>query len=75
MQDLHSAEVRHVYVASIVERGTFPGFTCLSIAQFNKIRRNVNKKLAKYFFVEEFVDVGGYLISQTLSTRVFGREA
>ena len=55
---LKHSGVRQVYVASVVERGAFPGFTGLSRAQFNKIRK-VSDELARYFG-EDFVDVGSY---------------
>ena len=57
---LQSSGVRRVYVASIVERGSFPSFTGLSKSKFNKIRRSVNKKLQKHFG-KDFIDVGGDL--------------
>ena len=55
--ELHRHGVRRVYVASIIERGSFPTFTGLTPEKFNKIRRAVNKGLRKKFG-SSFIDVG-----------------
>ena len=56
VQRLKRNGVQRVFVASIVERGSFPKFTGLTSDQFNKIRKSVNAKL-KIHFGEDYVNV------------------
>lgn len=53
---LYLSGVRKVFVASIIERGSFPRFTGLTRSKFNKIRRSVNRKLRKELG-PSFIDV------------------
>lgn len=54
---LRSLGVRRVFVASIIERGSFWASTGLTKEKFNKTRRFINKKLSK-LMGPDFIDVG-----------------
>lgn len=60
VETLLSSGVQTVFVASIVERGSFWASTGLTPAIFNKIRRSLNKKLRRYLG-PDFIDLGKQL--------------
>ncbi|XP_053383449.1 uncharacterized protein LOC128549814 [Mercenaria mercenaria] len=57
VKQLKNAGVEHVFVASIVERGSFLSWTGCNSNMFNKVRRSINCKLSVKF-KEHYVDVG-----------------
>lgn len=54
---LRQSGVRQIFVASIIERGSFWASTGLTRQKFNKIRRSINNKL-RQLLGPDFIDMG-----------------